>query len=64
MFNLWKKKLIIVDDLDLINEQCQQVFRTILININKYSFYISMFNVHKVIESLGVTFTYIKNGIS
>ena len=48
-----KKKLIIVDDLDLINEQCQQVFRN---HIDKYKanvHFISVCsNVHKVIESL------------
>lgn len=48
-----KKKLIIVDDLDLINEQCQQVFRN---HIDKYKANIHFIsvcsNVHKVIESL------------
>jgi len=48
-----KKKLIIVDDLDLINEQCQQVFRN---HIDKYKanvHFISVCsNVHKVIESI------------
>lgn len=48
-----KKKLIIVDDLDLINEQCQQVFRN---HIDKYKanvHFISVCsNIHKVIESI------------
>lgn len=48
-----KKKLIIVDDLDLINEQCQQVFRN---HIDKYKANVQFIsvcsNVHKVIESL------------
>ena len=48
-----KKKLIIVDDLDLINEQCQQVFRN---HIDKYKANIHFIsvcsNVHKVIESI------------
>jgi DNA polymerase III subunit gamma/tau len=48
-----KKKLIIVDDLDLINEQCQQVFRN---HIDKYKSNIHFVsvcsNVHKVIESI------------
>lgn len=48
-----KKKLIIVDDLDLINEQCQQVFRN---HIDKYKSNIHFIsvcnNIHKVIESI------------
>lgn len=48
-----KKKLIIVDDLDLINEQCQQVFRN---HIDKYKSNIHFVsvcnNIHKVIESI------------
>ena len=53
MFNIWKKKLIIIDDLDLINEQCQQVFRN---HIDKYKnnvhFVSVCSNIHKVIESI------------
>lgn len=48
-----KKKLIILDDIDLINEQSQQVFRNY---IDKYShnvnFIASCGNIQKVIESL------------
>ena len=48
-----KKKIIIVDDLDLINEQCQQVFRN---HIDKYKANIHFIsvcsNIHKVIESI------------
>lgn len=48
-----KKKIIILDDIDLINEQSQQVFRNC---IDKYShnvhFMSSCTNVQKVIESL------------
>ena len=48
-----KKKLIIVDDIDLINEQCQQVFRN---HIDKYKSNIHFVsvcsNIHKVIESI------------
>ena len=48
-----KKKLIIIDDLDLINEQCQQVFRN---HIDKYKnnvhFVSVCSNIHKVIESI------------
>jgi len=48
-----KKKIIILDDLDVINEQSQQVFRNC---IDKYSdnvhFIASCMNTQKVIESL------------
>jgi DNA polymerase III delta prime subunit len=48
-----KKKLVIVDDLDMVNEQCQQVFRNY---IDKYKSNINFVsvcsNVQKVIESI------------
>ena len=48
-----KKKIIVLDDIDLINEQSQQVFRNC---IDKYShnvnFICSCSNIQKVIESL------------
>jgi DNA polymerase III delta prime subunit len=48
-----KKKMVIVDDLDLINDQSQQVFRNY---IDKYKSNINFVsvcsNVHKVIESI------------
>jgi len=48
-----KKKLVIVDDIDLINEQSQQVFRN---HIDKYKTNIHFVsvcsNIHKVIESI------------
>jgi len=48
-----KKKLIIVDDLDMINEQCQQVFRNY---IDKYQNNVNFISVcttlQKVIESI------------
>ena len=48
-----KKKIVVLDDLDLINEQCQQVFRNC---IDKYQhnihFIASCTNVQKIIESL------------
>lgn len=48
-----KKKLIIVDDLDLINEQCQQVFRNHIDKHKANIHFISVCsNVHKVIESI------------
>jgi DNA polymerase III delta prime subunit len=56
-----KKKIVILDDLDVINEQSQQVFRNC---IDKYShnvhFISSCNNVQKVIESLQSRFTIIK----
>jgi DNA polymerase III delta prime subunit len=48
-----KKKMIIVDDIDMISEQCQQVFRNY---IDKYKnnilFIAACSNVQKVIESI------------
>jgi DNA polymerase III delta prime subunit len=56
-----KKKIIVLDDIDLINEQSQQVFRNC---IDKYShnvhFISSCTNIQKVIESLQSRFTIIK----
>jgi DNA polymerase III delta prime subunit len=56
-----KKKIVILDDIDLINEQSQQVFRNC---IDKYShnvhFISSCSNIQKVIESLQSRFTIIK----
>ena len=57
-----KKKIVVLDDIDLINEQSQQVFRNC---IDKYShnihFISSCSNIQKVIESLQSRFTIIKN---
>ena len=48
-----KKKLIVVDDLDNINQQSQEVFRSYLDNYsNNVSFISVCSNVQKVIESL------------
>jgi DNA polymerase III delta prime subunit len=56
-----KKKIVVLDDIDLINEQSQQVFRNC---IDKYShnvhFMSSCSNIQKVIESLQSRFTIIK----
>lgn len=56
-----KKKIVVLDDIDLINEQSQQVFRNC---IDKYShnvhFISSCSNIQKVIESLQSRFTIIK----
>ena len=56
-----KKKIIVLDDIDIINEQSQQVFRNC---IDKYShnvhFISSCSNSQKVIESLQSRFTIIK----
>jgi DNA polymerase III delta prime subunit len=56
-----KKKIVILDDLDLINEQSQQVFRNC---IDKYShnvhFISSCSNIQKVIESLQSRFFIVK----
>jgi DNA polymerase III delta prime subunit len=56
-----KKKIIVLDDIDLINEQSQQVFRNC---IDKYShnvhFVSSCSNIQKVIESLQSRLTIIQ----
>jgi DNA polymerase III delta prime subunit len=56
-----KKKIVILDDIDIINEQSQQVFRNC---IDKYShtvhFISSCSNIQKVIESLQSRFIIIK----
>jgi DNA polymerase III delta prime subunit len=56
-----KKKVVVLDDIDFINEQSQQVFRNC---IDKYShnvhFISSCSNVQKVIESLQSRFVIVK----
>ena len=56
-----KKKIVVLDDIDIINEQSQQVFRNC---IDKYShnvhFISSCSNIQKVIESLQSRFTILK----
>ena len=56
-----KKKIVVLDDIDQINEQSQQVFRNC---IDKFShnvhFISSCNNIQKVIESLQSRFTIIK----
>jgi DNA polymerase III delta prime subunit len=56
-----KKKIVVLDDIDLINEQSQQVFRNC---IDKFShnvhFISSCSNIQKVIESLQSRLTIIK----
>lgn len=48
-----KKKMIIVDDLDMINEQCQQVFRNYIDKYkNNVHFVSTCSNPQKVIESI------------
>jgi DNA polymerase III delta prime subunit len=56
-----KKKIVILDDLDLINEQSQQVFRNCLDKFpHNVHFISSCNNIQKVIESLQSRFTIIK----
>lgn len=48
-----KKKMIVVDDLDMINEQCQQVFRNYIDKYKNNIHFVSVCsNVQKVIESI------------
>ena len=56
-----KKKIIILDDIDIINEQSQQVFRNCIDKFsNNVHFISSCSNIQKVIESLQSRFTIIK----
>ena len=56
-----KKKMMILDDIDTINEQSQQVFRNCLDKYeNKVSFLASCSNKHKVIDNLQSRFFLIK----
>lgn len=48
-----KKKMIVIDDIDLINEQSQQTFRNYIDKYNKNIHFISVCtNIQKVIESV------------
>ena len=48
-----KKKMIVVDDIDIVNEQCQQVFRNYIDKYKKNILFVSSCtNVQKVIESV------------
>lgn len=48
-----KKKLIVFDDFDQINDQCQQVFRNYIDKYdNKIGFLIATSNLHKIINSI------------
>lgn len=56
-----KKKMIIIDDIDLINEQSQQVFRSFIDKYSKNVFFIaSTSNIPKVIDSLRTRFLILK----
>ena len=56
-----KKKMIIMDDIDLINEQSQQVFRSFIDNYSNNVFFIaSTSNILKVIDSLQTRFNILK----
>ena len=56
-----KKKIIILDDIDLINEQSQQVFRNCIDKFSKNVYFISSCcNKQKVIESVQSRFNIIK----
>jgi DNA polymerase III delta prime subunit len=56
-----KKKIVVLDDIDLINEQSQQVFRNCIDKyINNVHFISSCSNLQKVIESLQSRFIIIK----
>ena len=57
-----KKKIVVLDDIDFINEQSQQVFRNCIDKFSNNVFFISSCsNIQKVIESLQSRFIIIKN---
>ena len=48
-----KKKTIIIDDIDTINDQCQQIFRNYIDKYhNNINIIMTCSNIHKIIESL------------
>jgi replication factor C subunit 2/4 len=56
-----KKKIVVLDDIDLINEQSQQVFRNCIDKYNNNVHFISSSsNIQKVIESLQSRLTIVK----
>lgn len=56
-----KKKIIVIDDIDFINEQSQQVFRNCIDKYkNNVHFICSCTNIHKVIENLQSRLTIIQ----
>lgn len=56
-----KKKTVLLDDLDIVNEQSQQVFRHCIDNYkNKVNFVASCSNTQKVVDSLQSRFTMLK----
>jgi DNA polymerase III delta prime subunit len=53
-----KKKIVIMDDFDLVHEQSQQVFRSIVDNYeNNVHFIISTSDIFKIVESIQSRFT-------
>ena len=56
-----KKKIIIFDDFDQINDQCQQVFRNYIDKYgNKIGFIFSTSNLHKIVNSIQSRFLVIE----
>jgi len=56
-----KKKILVLDDIDMINEQSQQVFRNLIDKYNHNILFISSCsNIQKVIESLQSRFLILK----
>jgi len=48
-----KKKMVIIDDIDMLNEQCQQIIRNYIDHYsNNVHFLASSYNIQKVLESL------------
>jgi DNA polymerase III delta prime subunit len=53
-----KKKIIVLDDIDNVNEQCQHIFRSLLDNYKQNVFFIaSTSHIQKVIDNIQSRFT-------
>jgi replication factor C subunit 2/4 len=56
-----KKKMVIIDDIDMLNEQCQQIIRNYIDHYsNNVHFLASSYSIQKVLESLQSRFIIIR----
>ena len=56
-----KKKMVIIDDIDMLNEQCQQIIRNYIDHYsNNVHFLVSSYSIQKVLESLQSRFIIIR----
>ena len=56
-----KKKMVLIDDIDMLNEQCQQIIRNYIDHYsNNVHFLASSYNIQKVLESLQSRFMIVR----